>query len=291
MSVIEVKNLKKYFGRTKAVDDISFTVEKGEIFGFLGPNGAGKTTTIRCMMDFIRASAGTISILGKDSFSDSVALKENIGYLSGSVRLYENWTGQDHIDFVRKLNGKKDIASELIKRLDFNPNIKTSKLSSGNRQKLGLIMAFMLEPRVLVLDEPTITLDPLLQSVVYDLLREATTHGATVFMSSHNLAEVERVCGRVGIIKEGKMVATESIKSLKEKRIYSVRVYFGEQFKKSSFIMDGVQIIKKLPQGLLMNITGDVNPFIHKLTEHNVKEISITRASLEEVFLEFYKNK
>jgi len=211
--VIEVKNFKKYFGRTKAVDDISFTVEKGEIFGFLGPNGAGKTTTIRCMMDFMRASKGSISILGKDSFIDSVSLKERIGYLSGSVRLYENWTGREHIDFVRKLNGKKDISVDLLHRLDFDPKIKTKKLSSGNRQKLGVIMAFMLEPEVLILDEPTTTLDPIMQHVVYDLLREVTSRGATVFMSSHNLSEVERVCSRVGIIKEGKMMAIKNVKA------------------------------------------------------------------------------
>ncbi len=289
MNVIEVKNFKKYFGETKAVDDISFTVEKGEIFGYLGPNGAGKTTTIRCMMDFVRASEGTISILGKDSFVDSVSLKERVGYLSGNVRLYENWTGHEHIDFVRKLNGKKDIAVNLTSMLDFNPKIKTKKLSTGNRQKLGVIMAFMLEPEVLILDEPTTTLDPLLQNVVYDLLREATSNGTTVFMSSHNLAEVERVCSRVGIIRAGKMVAIESVKSLKEKRMYSVSVYFHEPVDKSAFVSGGVSVVKEMPLGLVMRVAGDINAVLKKLAAYNVKDISISQVSLEEIFLEYYE--
>jgi len=289
MSVIEVKNFKKYFGETRAVDNISFTVERGEIFGFLGPNGAGKTTTIRCMMDFMRASEGTISILDKDSFTNSVSLKERIGYLSGSVRLHGDWTGREHIDFVRKLNGKKDIAVDLASRLNFNSRIKAKKLSSGNRQKLGVIMAFMLEPEVLILDEPTITLDPLLQNVVYDLLREVTSNGATVFMSSHNLAEVERVCNRVGIIREGKMVSIESVKSLKEKQMYSVRVYFNEPIDKNVFIGEGVSVVKEMPMGLVMKVARDINPILKKLAAYNVKDISISQVSLEEIFLEFYE--
>lgn len=289
MSVIEVRNLKKYFGRTKAVDDISFSVEKGEIFGFLGSNGAGKTTTIRCLMDFMRPTAGTITILGRDSRKDSVILKGEIGYLSGNLRLHGNWTGKEHINFIKRLNGKMNIADEIIHRLDFDPSIKAKKLSSGNRQKLGIIMAFMSGPEILILDEPTITLDPLLQNTVYELLREAASKGTTVFMSSHNLAEVERVCSRVGIIRKGKMVATESIKSLKEKRIYSVRVYFAESFDKNVFVIDGVQIMREMPQGLVMKVTGDINPLIERLAQCNIKDLSINQASLEEIFLEFYR--
>ncbi|MBU1166924.1 ABC transporter ATP-binding protein, partial [Patescibacteria group bacterium] len=159
--VISVRKLKKHFGKTKAVDGISFNVQKGEIFGFLGPNGAGKTTTIRCLMDFIRPQEGRIEILGQDAHQNAVELKKKIGYLSGQVRLYDHWNGKEHISLVAKLNGNKDIAQKLIKRLDFDTSKKAKTLSSGNRQKLGLIMAFMTEPEVMIFDEPTNALDPL----------------------------------------------------------------------------------------------------------------------------------
>lgn len=217
MNVIEVKNFTKYFGKTKAVNDISFSVQKGEIFGFLGPNGAGKTTTIRSMMDFIRPTGGHIAILGLDAQKNSVELKRKVGYLSGELRLYKKWTGQDHIDFVKNLHGGEVIAKEISERFDFDPSLKVKSLSSGNRQKLGIVMAFMTQPELLIMDEPTNALDPLLQNEMYELIEEVTQNGTTVFMSSHNLAEVDRVCSRVAIIKEGKIVATESIKNLKKK--------------------------------------------------------------------------
>ncbi len=166
MSAVEVDNLRKYFGNTKAVDGVSFSVEEGDLFGFLGPNGAGKTTTIRCMMDFIRPLGGSITILRKDAQEDSVELKKKIGYLPGNVYLYSKWTGQTHIDFVRQFNAGKDISLDLINRLGFDPTVKTKHLSPGNKQKLGLILAFMTNPEVLILDEPTLGLDPLLQNEV-----------------------------------------------------------------------------------------------------------------------------
>ncbi len=289
MSVIEVKDFKKYYGKVKAVDGINFNVEKGEIFGFLGPNGAGKTTTIRTMMDFMRPTAGSISILGLDSANDSVRLKEKIGYLSGYVRLYDKWTGREHIDFVCQTNGKKDIADELIERLNFDPKIKSKNLSSGNRQKLGIIMAFMLEPEVLILDEPTTGLDPLLQNTVYGLLHEVTRRGATVFVSSHNLAEVDKMCDRVGIIKNGKMVAIESVQSLKDKRLHRAEVYFESNFNDNDFRAEGISIVKKVDHGLVLNITGDVNPLIKTLSKYPLKSLLIEHASLDEIFLEFYE--
>jgi len=289
MSVIEVKNLKKYFGKTKAVDGISFSVEKGEIFGFLGPNGAGKTTTIRCMMDFIRPNEGSVSILGQDAQKDSVALKKKIGYLSGGARLYKKWTGQEHIDFVRGLNVKNDIADELMERLDFNPKMKAKNLSSGNRQKLSVILALMFQPELLILDEPTLGLDPLLQNVIYELLEETTKRGATVFMSSHNLAEVDRICHRVGIIKQGKMVAIEDIQSMKDKKMHTVYIRFADSFNRDDFLTDGIQITKESLDGFTLNVKGDINEVIKKLSNYKLRDIHITQASLEDIFLEFYK--
>lgn len=289
-TVIAVKNLKKHFGAVKALDGISFEVTKGEVFGFLGPNGAGKTTTIRCMMDFIRPSEGSITILGKDAHKDEVVLKKKTGYLSGQVRLYDKWTGQMHIDFVSRLNGKKDIAKDLIQKLDFDPLRKAKHLSSGNRQKLGLIMAFMCEPELLIFDEPTNALDPLLQHVVYKMIFDAVKKGATVFMSSHNLAEVQRVCDRVGIIKEGEMAAIESISSLKEKRINTVRVLFNNKVETGEFEeINGVEVNKKFDHELILQVKGGIDKLIKVLAQYSIRDLEVSEASLEDIFLEYYE--
>ncbi|MDP3965084.1 MAG: ABC transporter ATP-binding protein [bacterium] len=289
MNAIEVHDLSKHFGAVKAVDGISFEVAPGEIFGFLGPNGAGKTTTIRTMMDFMRPTSGAISILGKDSVKDSVELKKRIGYLSGYVRLYDKWTGQEHIDFVRSMNARSDKADELVSRLDFNPRMKTKQLSSGNRQKLGIIMAFMLQPELLILDEPTTGLDPLLQNTVYQLLHESTQRGATVFVSSHNLAEVDKICDRVGIIRQGKMVAIESINSLKEKRLHQAEIYFQSPYKIEDFQDPTITVIKQMEKTLMLNVSGDLDPLIRALAKYDLQNLRITQASLDDIFLEFYQ--
>lgn len=290
MNAIEVHNLKKYYGKIKAVNNISFDINKGEIFGFLGPNGAGKTTTIRCMMDFIRPSSGSITILDKDAQKDSVEIKNNIGYLSDTPHLNERWTGKTHIQFLQKFSNRKDISRDLIERLTFDPYIKVKKLSSGNKKKLSLILALMSQPDIIILDEPTSALDPLLQNVVYELLEEARERGATVFMSSHNLNEVERVCDRVGIIKKGKLVEINSITYLKEKRIYSVRINFDRgMINKDKLIFDNVTVIKELRNGLMLRVKGDISPLLNQLCQIKLEDIEITRASLEDIFMEYYK--
>ena len=281
MSIIEVQNLKKNFGKTFAVDGISFSVEKGEIFGFLGPNGAGKTTTIRCLMDFIRPTEGTIKIEDK----------KDIGYLPGNVRLYDGWTGEDHMKFIEGIRGKSERADELINKLDFNPKIKTKTLSSGNKQKLGLILALMYDPKLLIMDEPTVGLDPLLQNKIYEILEDLKSKGTTIFMSSHNLPEVERLCSRVGIIKDGKIIALEDIGKLHAKRIHIVTVVFSGKFDKKDFDFDGVKVSEVLPDGLVIKVKDDINILIKKLSNYNLKDINISHATLEEVFLEFYARK
>lgn len=291
MSVIEIKNLKKHFGQVHAVDDISFNVEQGEIFGFLGPNGAGKTTTIRCMMDFIRPTAGQVKILGRDSYSDSVELKREIGYLAGSVRLYDNWTGQQHIDFAASLDDNRNISSELANRLKFDTKIKARYLSSGNRQKLGVILAFMSEPKVAILDEPTNALDPLMQNTIYDIIREQSIKGTTVFMSSHNLSEVERVCSRIGIIRGGKMVSVGRIDILKEKRMHRIRATFVDGFDRQLFAaIGGAEIVSASADELIMNVRGEIEPALRVLSSQRVKNLEIGRPKLEDIFMEYYEN-
>ena len=291
MAVLEVKNLTKHFGRVFAVNDISFGVEKGEIFGFLGPNGAGKTTTIRNLMSFIKPTSGSIHIFGLDPKTQLTQINKQIGYLSGDVRLYDGWTGKDHIDFLENLHGQKSKAPDLINQLDFNPKMKFKTLSSGNKQKLGLILALMFEPELLVMDEPTVGLDPLLQAKIYEILEDVKKRGTTVFMSSHNLPEVERLCSRVAIIKDGKIVTTEDIQSLKNKRIHVVTVHFNGAFNKNDFQFDGVSVGQELPEGLILDVKGDINPLMKKLANFQLKDLEITHASLEEIFLEFYQGK
>jgi ABC-2 type transport system ATP-binding protein len=289
MKAIEIKGLKKYFGKVHAVDGVSFSVEKGETFGFLGPNGAGKTTTIRQMMDFIRPTEGAITLLGLDAHIDSVALKSRIGYLPGNVRLNGNWNGYDHIKFVEGIRGKSPKALEIAQKLDLDLSKKFRTLSSGNKQKLGIVLALMHEPELLIMDEPTVGLDPLLQNEIYNMLEDLKKKGTTIFISSHNLPEVERICSRVGIIKQGKMVTVETLKELAGKRLHRIEVRFADKVKKSEFDFDGVENIEEIPDGLIFSVGGDVNPVLAKLTKHKITDLSITHADLEEVFLKFYE--
>lgn len=289
MAVIRIKRLKKYFGKTKAVNGISFEVKKGEIFGFLGPNGAGKTTAIRCMMDFLRPDVGSIKILGLDSHEDSEKLKSRIGFLPGEVNLYENWTGQDHIHLVEKLKGLGRVDGDLVSLLDFDPRQKAKNLSTGNKQKLGLILALMGQPELLILDEPTTGLDPLLQNSIHEVLQSEAEKGRTIFMSSHNLAEVEKICGRVCVIREGKIVAIESVSGIKKKRLYTIHVSFESEVPKEALAKDGVEITREFSGGLVLSVKGNIQPVLAKLGRYHIRDLEITHASLEEVFMEFYK--
>jgi len=289
MAVLEVQNLKKYFGKTHAVDGVNFSVAKGEILGFLGPNGAGKTTTIRCIMDFYKPTEGKINIFGKDAQKDSAELKKKIGYLPGNVRIYEGWTGKDHIDFIEGIRGKSKTVEKLIEKLDFNPKIKAKTLSSGNKQKLGLILALMNEPELIIMDEPTVGLDPLLQNTIYEILEDLKKQGTTIFMSSHNLPEVERLRSRVAIIKDGKIIALEDIEKLHAKRIHIVTVTFEGKFDQNDFNFDGVEVREELSNGLVLNVKGDINELMKKISQYKIQDINISHATLEEVFLEFYE--
>lgn len=288
MDVIEVKKLKKYFGNVHAADDISFSVGKGEIFGFLGPNGAGKTTTIRCMMDFVRPTGGEVKMLGKDSCLDSVFLKSKIGYLSDTSRFYDQWSAERHIKFQESLRGASKHLSELIKEFDLSPKLRFSNLSSGNKRKLAIILALMSNPEILILDEPTTALDPLLQAAFHAYLRKFAAAGGTVFMSSHNLSEVEKICDRVGIIKDGKMVAVEKISEMKLKKIYHVffqsKIFVGDEFASKE-----VEIVSHVNDQVVLKVKGDINPVMAVLAKLKISDIEITHVSLEDIFMEFYQ--
>lgn len=287
--VIVIKNLNKYYGKLRAVSGININIKKGEIFGFLGPNGAGKSTTIRCLMGFIKPKSGVVSVLGYDMSKESFEAKKSIGYLPGNIKLYDKWTGWEHIKFFENVRGKSGNVNELIKRLDFNPNPKFKTLSSGNKQKLGLILALMHNPKVIIMDEPTVGLDPLLQNEIYKILLEMRGQGSTVFISSHNLPEVDKLCDRVAIIKDGKLVAVENIKDLGDKKIYKIEVRFKDSFSPSQFKIKGVSSIKTITDGLIIAFSGDLGPILGVIARHKVIGLEVTHGSLEDVFMKFYE--
>ncbi len=288
-NVIEVRDLKKQFGKLHAVDGISFEIKEGEIFGFLGPNGAGKTTTIRCLMGFNQPTSGTVTVLGEKLFESGIKEKRHIGYLPGNVKLYDNWTGWEHIHFFESIRGNSDSVKELIKKLDFNPLAKFRHLSSGNKQKLGLILALMNSPKVVIMDEPTVGLDPLLQNAIYEILLDMKKKGTTIFISSHNLPEVEKLCDRVAIIKEGKLAAVENIKDLGDKKLHRIEVRFADKFTKKEFELAGVDSVEEVSDGLVITASGDINQVMGAVSKHKLIDIEVTHANLEDVFMKFYE--
>ena len=289
MHAIAINQLTKRYGQTVAVDDLSFTVEPGEIFGFLGPNGAGKTTTIRCLMDFVRPTAGTITVLGHDAQRESVAVRQLVRYVGSGLKLYESWTGWDHLNFVQAFRGAGENLTALIAALNFDPAMKVRELSFGTKQKLLLALALVGEPKLLVLDEPTVGLDPILQNTVYELLKLRQDAGTTIFMSSHNLHEVERLCSRAAIIKQGKLVSVESIRGLHDKKLYTIQATFGGAYDSTKFVSDRVTVVESRPRVVVLRVRGDVNPTIHQLSKHKLTDLSVTHADLEDMFLDLYR--
>ena len=240
-------------------------------------------------MDFIRPTSGSATIAGLDTQKDAPEVKKKIGYLSPNIPLYDHWNGYEHIDFVADLrNTSRKTVRRLIERLEYDPSKRVKSLSSGNKQKLGVILALTGNPEVLILDEPTSALDPLLQNTVYDILSEKSKDGATVFFSSHNLPEVERVCSRVGIIRSGKLVAVEDITDLRKKQLHSVRVDFAKPTSASFFHHDASKIVQTSDRSLTFHIGNNLQNFLKELSKHDVVDLEITRASLEEVFLSHY---
>lgn len=295
-AVIQIKDLKKYFGKVKAVDGISFNVEKGEVFGFLGPNGAGKTTTIRCMLDFIRPTAGTIAILGQDSHIQTVEIKKNMGYLSGEVELYGDMKVAEYLNYVLSLSGEKVGKLSVkyipyIKRFDLEGSLKRKikNLSKGNRQKVALIAAIMTEPDILILDEPTSGLDPLMQEEFYKILTEFKKKGATVFMCSHVLSEVEKICDKAAIIKGGKIVAIEDMATLHKKGILYILTETKEKLQTEVFEkLASVTKVEKAGEQTKIVVKGEPDKVIKELSKYTVQRVEIRHADLEEIFLEFY---
>lgn len=254
----------------------------------MGPNGAGKTTAIRCMLDFIRPTSGEIKILGLDARADSVELKNKIGYLSDAARFYDHWNVKKHLEFQQNLRGRSKNLSDLIKMFGLTSKQRFASLSSGNKRKLSIILSLMNDPKLLIMDEPTAGLDPILQNAFHRYIDNFARSGGTVFMSSHNLSEVEKICDRVGIIKDGKMVAVEKISDMKLMKMYDVN-FHTENIDSKIFASKNIKIISHTDGMVTLKVKGDINPVVEKLAKIKVKDLEITHVSLEDIFMEFYQ--
>ncbi len=289
---LHTEGLTKHYGDVKALIDLDLDVHRGEVFGFLGPNGAGKTTTIRTVMDEIRPTAGHASILGMDCHRQSVEIRRHIGYLPSDLALYPNLTGKDTLTYFANLRGGVDwsYVDELTERLGAQLDKKVGDLSSGNRQKVGVIQAFMNRPQLLIMDEPSNGLDPLVQREFQTMMREVVGQGASVFLSSHTLSEVQRVADRVGIIRHGLLIANETVSGLRAKGLRKVELELDARPEAAVLeALPGVRDVLVEDRRVQLSYEGTMDALLTTVTDrYGLVDISTQEADLEEVFLTYY---
>ncbi len=295
MTVLEVSNLTKYYGKILGVKDVSFSVEEGEIFGFLGSNGAGKTTTIRLLMNLLRSKKGGISFFETPLQKKPVKLRERIGYLPGDFDPYREMTGINFLKYMAKYRIRSPILREnLINKLKLSAqdiSQKTKYLSHGTRQKLGIVLAFEHDPDLVILDEPTIGLDPLIQESFYKIIWDFQKRGKTIFLSSHILPEVEKVCHRVAIIRKGEIVALESIENLREKRPRRMTIEFKKETKENPLDFTGVKLLNQTDSRFEYLVEGDIPTLLNELRKLSINDIIFPEPDLEDIFLDYYSDK
>jgi len=290
MGIIETKKLTKYYGKSRGIIDVDLTIEKGEIFGFIGPNGAGKSTTIRLLLDLIKPTGGSASVFGLDCQKDYAKIHEEIGYLPSEVFYYENMKVKDLLAYSASFY-KKDCSAkikELAKRLDLDLNRKIDDLSYGNKKKVGIVQGLLHSPQLIILDEPTGGLDPLMQQTFFEILKEENRRGATVLFSSHILSEVQKICDRVAIIKDGRIIRIDTMASLTESMYLKVAMETNTEVPQdflngsmNNFVVNGkdVSFLYK----------GDTNELLAKLSKLDIVRISMSEPDLEEIFMHYYE--
>ncbi len=293
-SALKIQGLAKSYGSVQALRGIDFEVSRGEVFGFLGPNGAGKTTTIRCLLDLIHPNGGTARVLGIDPQADPVAVRARTGYLPGELHLDPNMRVEGALQYFNALRGNRvdwDFVRQLAQRLDLDLKPHIKNLSHGNKQKVGVVQALMHRPQLLLLDEPTLGLDPLMQHEVLRMITEAQAGGATVFFSSHIMSEVEAVAGRVAIINLGKIVEVAEIKTLINRALRRARVRFKQAVDvKALAKVPGVTVLSEDDSGtVLLQIEGEMDALVKALAGFPVSDFDTERPSLEEIFLAYYE--
>jgi ABC-2 type transport system ATP-binding protein len=290
-TVIQTEKLTKSYGRHRGIVDVDLEVLEGESFGFLGPNGAGKTTMIRTLLDHIRPTSGRATIFGIETTADPVAIHRRLGYLPGEFALYDKLTGGQTLDYFANLRGGVDRAYQqaLIARLDVDPSRKFREYSKGNKQKIGLIIALQHRPDLLLLDEPTAGLDPLIQQEFYGVIREAKAEGRTVFLSSHILTEVEKTCDRVAIIREGRLARVDRTEALRDLAHHTVELVFTDHVPVEAFSsLAGVSNVVAEDHVLRMRVSGSITPVVRAAAQYELADFVSREPSLEETFLAEY---
>jgi ABC-2 type transport system ATP-binding protein len=290
MNAIEIKNLTKYYGKARGIVDVSFNVKEGEIFGFIGPNGAGKSTTIRTLLELIHPTSGEALIFGKDCIKDSTQIMMEVGYLPSEVFYYDDMKVIDLLNYSASFY-KKDCSKrikELAEIMDLDLNRKIDELSYGNKKKVGIVQALLHEPKLLILDEPTGGLDPLMQQKFFELLRQENKKGVTIFLSSHVLSEVQKICDRVAIIKEGKIIKVEKMSNINEDNYKRFKIDVKEKIEDEYFNIEGVSDLKINKTIHSFMYRGDINKILSKVSKIKINNIWIDEPDLEEIFLHYY---
>ncbi len=291
MNVIEIDQLTKYYGNARGIVDVTFNVEEGEIFGFIGPNGAGKSTTIRTLLALIYPTSGSAKIFGRDCIKEGDEIRKDIGYLPSEVFYYDNMRVIDLLKYSASFYPgiKLDRMYELAKIMDLELNRKIDDLSTGNKKKVGIVQGLLHSPKLIILDEPTGGLDPLMQHKFFQLIQEENRKGATVLFSSHILSEVQKISTRVGIIKEGKMIRIEGIDSLEHNNYKKFRIEMAEPVHEGYFDLAGISDLTVSNQSVSFIFKGDINDIISKLHGCKVANLLVEEPSLEEIFLHYYE--
>ncbi len=291
VKAIEVRELTKYYGKHCGIENVSFTVEKDEIYGFIGPNGAGKTTTIRTILALIHPTSGSASIFGKDCIREADQIAGDVGYLPTEIYYYENMTALELLQYTAALYkvNAADRITELAGKLNLDLKRKISNLSYGNKKKVGIIASLLHQPQLLILDEPTSGLDPLVQQTFIDILKEENKKGMTVLFSSHVLSDVQKVCNRVAILKEGRVIDVQNISELREKGFKKVELNLIESAPAEMFELEGVADFKQSNNQVSFIYHGDLNLIVEKIALLKLSDIFIEEPTLEEIFFHYYE--
>ena len=286
---LEIISLKKYYGKVRGVEDVSLKLHSGEVYGFIGPNGAGKSTTIRTLMNLINKTSGKIIINGKESNKNDLELKELIGYLPSEIYLYDDLTVKEMLDFHQSFYKRnlKNRRNELVKLLKLDESKKVEDLSLGNSKKLGIILALMHEPKILILDEPTSGLDPIMQNIFYNLLLEEKKKGTTIIYSTHILSEVSKICDRIGIIKDGKIIKEDTVENITKNSV-TYLTNDSEEIKKIKNEID-LKIIYE--QNNIIKFMNNLSPneLMEKISKYKINKLLIEEVSIEDLFMEYYE--
>lgn len=284
----EVMNLKKYYGKNMGVEDVSFNVKEGEIMGFIGPNGAGKTTTIRAIVGLLKPTDGSVAIINHDAFKEGDKARGELGYAGGEPSYFPSLTVLENLKLVADLKGVSyDRIDYLATKLELNLTRKASELSLGNKKKMCIVMALLSSPKLIVLDEPTVGLDPIIKLNFFELMEEEKKRGASILISSHALTDIQRLCDRVAIIKQGKIIAVEEMAQLKTKQLKTVTI--ETSYSSPQITLSGVSNLKSNGNLIKFNYNGEMKKLIKFLNSIDVTNISIEDAGLEEIFLHFYE--